>query len=82
MGTGSDHGTFVLLKSHQGHTSQPYSLEKSIPKQSNHLHQMQLYPQYFPVEMLCFSVSIRGRDHQLDSTKNYFHPTSAISATI
>jgi hypothetical protein len=33
MAGGSDHGTFVLLKSHQGHTSQPYSLEKSIPKQ-------------------------------------------------
>jgi hypothetical protein len=33
MGTGSDHGTFVLLKSHQGHTSQAYSLKKSIPKQ-------------------------------------------------
>jgi hypothetical protein len=33
MGTGSDPGTFVLLKSHQGHTSQFYSLEKSIPKQ-------------------------------------------------
>jgi hypothetical protein len=33
MGIGSDHGTFVLLKSHQGHTSQAYSLEKSIPKQ-------------------------------------------------
>jgi hypothetical protein len=29
IGTGSDHGTFVLLKSHQGHTSQAYSLEKS-----------------------------------------------------
>ena len=33
MGTGSDHGTFVLLKSHQEHTSQAYSLERSIPKQ-------------------------------------------------
>jgi hypothetical protein len=33
MGTGSDHATFVLLKSHQGHTSQAYSLEKGIPKQ-------------------------------------------------
>jgi hypothetical protein len=29
MGTGSDHGTFVMLKPHQGHTSQAYSLEKS-----------------------------------------------------
>jgi hypothetical protein len=67
MGTGSDHGTFVLLKSHQGHTSQAYSLEKIIPKQENHLHQMQLCPQYVPVEMLCFSVSIRVCAHQLDS---------------
>jgi hypothetical protein len=33
MGAGSQHGTFVLLKSHQGHTSQSYSLEKSISKQ-------------------------------------------------
>ena len=33
MGAGSDHGTFVLLKSHQGHKSQAYRLEKSIPKQ-------------------------------------------------
>jgi hypothetical protein len=31
MSAGSDHGTFVLLKSHQWHTSQSYSLEKSIP---------------------------------------------------
>jgi hypothetical protein len=31
IGTGSDHGTCVLLKSHQGHTSQAYSLEKTIP---------------------------------------------------
>jgi hypothetical protein len=42
---------------------------------------MQLCPHYIPVEMLCFSVSIRGRDHQLDSTKNDFHPTSVLSAT-
>ena len=33
MGTGSDHGIFILLKSHHGHTSQAYSLEKSILKQ-------------------------------------------------
>jgi hypothetical protein len=33
MSAGSDHGTVVLLKSHQGHTSQAYSLEKGIPKQ-------------------------------------------------
>jgi len=33
MGTGSDHSNFVLLKVNQGHTSQAYSLEKSIPKQ-------------------------------------------------
>jgi hypothetical protein len=33
MGAESDHGTFVLLKSHQGHTSQDYIFEKSIPKQ-------------------------------------------------
>jgi len=33
MGAGSDHGTFVLLKSHQGHTSQVYNLEKSNPKE-------------------------------------------------
>jgi hypothetical protein len=33
MSTGTDDGTFVLLKSHQGNTSQAYSLEKSIPKQ-------------------------------------------------
>jgi len=33
MGAGSDNGTFVLLKSHQGHGSQVYSLEKSIPKE-------------------------------------------------
>ena len=33
MGARSDHGTFVLLKSHQGHASQAYSLEKSITKQ-------------------------------------------------
>jgi len=31
MGAGSDHGTFVLLKSLQGHASQAYSLEKSTP---------------------------------------------------
>ena len=42
---------------------------------------MQLCTQYVPVEMLCFSVSIRGRGHQLESTKNNFHPTSALSAT-
>jgi len=39
---------------------------------------MQLCPQYVPVEMLCFSVSIHGRGHQLDSTKSDFHPTSAL----
>ena len=33
MGVGSGHGTFVLLKSHQGHTRQAYSLDKGIPKQ-------------------------------------------------
>jgi hypothetical protein len=33
MSAGSDHGIFVLLKSHPSHTSQNYSLEKSIPKQ-------------------------------------------------
>jgi hypothetical protein len=42
---------------------------------------MQLCPQYVPVKMLWFLVSIRGRGHQLDSTKNDFHPTSALSAT-
>ena len=42
---------------------------------------MQLCTQYVPVEMLCISVSIRGRGHQLESTKNNFHPTSALSAT-
>jgi hypothetical protein len=40
-----------------------------------------LCPQYVPVKMMCFSVSIRGRGHQLDSTKNDFHPTSVLSAT-
>ena len=39
---------------------------------------MQLCPQYVPVEMLCFSVSICGRGHQLDSTKNDFHQISAL----
>jgi hypothetical protein len=33
MGAWSDHGTFVLLKSHPGQASQAYSLDKSIPKQ-------------------------------------------------
>jgi hypothetical protein len=33
MGAGSDNGTSVLLKFHQGDTSQAYSLEKNIPKQ-------------------------------------------------
>ena len=42
---------------------------------------MQLCPQYVHVEMLCFSVSIRGCGHQLDSTKNDFHPTNVLSAT-
>ena len=31
--------------------------------------------------MLCFSVTIRERGHQLDSRKSDFHPTSALSAT-
>ena len=62
----------ALLKSHQGHTGQAYSLEKCILKQQHHLHQMQLCTQYIPVGMLCFSVSIRGRGHQLESTKATF----------
>jgi transposase len=33
MSRGSDHGTFVLLNSHQVHTSHAYSLAKGIPKQ-------------------------------------------------
>jgi hypothetical protein len=81
MGTGSDLDTVVLLKSYQWHTSQAYSLEKSIPKQYYHLYQTQLCPQYVPVEMLSFLIFIRGRGHQLDSTKNYFHPTNALCAT-
>jgi len=35
IGTGSDHGTFVLLNSHQGHTSQAYNLEKKASSNSN-----------------------------------------------
>ena len=35
MGTGSDHGNFVLLKVNQGHTSQAYSLEKKPSPNSN-----------------------------------------------
>jgi hypothetical protein len=31
-----------------------------------------LMKQYVPVEMLYFSISIRGRSHQLDSTKTTF----------
>ena len=46
MGTGYDHVTFVLLKSHQGHTSQVYSLEKRIAKQQHLHHQMQVRPQH------------------------------------
>jgi hypothetical protein len=41
---------------------------------------MQLCPQYVPVEMLCFFISIRGHGHQLDSHKSDFPPTSALSA--
>jgi hypothetical protein len=33
---------------------------------------MRLCPQHVPVEMLCFSVSIRWRGHQLESTKITF----------
>ena len=89
IGAGSDDGTFVLLKSHQGHTSQSYSIQVNLTVYKSILQfrekhpqavappppQRQLCPQYVPVEMLCFSVSIRGRGHQLDSTKSDFHPT-------
>jgi hypothetical protein len=30
IGAGSDDGTFVLLKSHQGHTSQSYSIQVNL----------------------------------------------------
>ena len=83
MGAGSDHGTFVLLKSHQGHTSQVYSLKEKQPKRL-----MPLSPNaVVPTICFCRNVVFLGlhtrmrTSTELDSTKSDFHLTNALSAT-